>query len=395
MSRRPRYVPVIMYHSVRDMRSGTWAYRHLTLELEYFRAQLEYFRRHRYSVVSLDEVAAFKRGDQDLPARSVCLTFDDGYLDNWVFAFPLLARYGYRATVFVATDFVDPREGCRPTLEAVFSGEVSRSELEVNGFMSWDELRAAESTGVVDAQSHTATHTFLPCEATIADYHHPGDDLPWLDWNARPAQKPYYMAENAAGVSTEFGAPVYEARPALIARLLTESGGLTSHLKTVVAQQGGASFFGDPEWRRRLAAEANSYRQTNSVTFAAELEDDYRRRVVAELVSSKAAIEAKLRKFVRHVCWPNGGWSDDTHAWALSVGYETSTAKGSPNEYGSADPTRILRTGLHQVGSRRIVSRAFVHYALNAHRNVSPYVELRMALARSGAASWVKKVAYR
>lgn len=395
MSGRPRCVPVVMYHSVRERRSQTWEYRHLTLEMPFFERQLQYFRRHGYSVVRLEDVVAFKRGDIDLPRRSVCLTFDDGYLDNWVYAFPLLAKHGYPSTLFVATDFVDRRPMLRPRRgDGRRDGELHEA-YEVDGFMSWEELREVEAGGLVDVQSHTVTHTFLPASEDIVDFHHPGDDRPWPSWNARPDGKPFYMSDAAAGDSSCLGAPVYSVQPALATREVIERGGLTDHLIALVQSRGGSTFFEASDWLDELVEATARYLNTHTVTYEREADELYERRIRAELVDSKAKIETELGKTVRYLCWPNGGCDDVTHEMALGAGYEATTAKGSANAHASADPTRIQRTGLHQVGSRRVVSSVFVRYALNAHAEVWPYAQVRRALARTRILGYVKAAAYR
>lgn len=395
MSGRRRRVPVVMYHSVRERRSQNWEYRHLTLEMPFFERQLQYFRRHGYSVVRLGDVVAFKRGDIDLPRRSVCLTFDDGYLDNWVYAFPLLAKYGYPSTLFVATDFVDPRPMLRPRCDYGGLDRDAHEAYEVDGFMSWEELRQVEADGLVDVQSHTVTHTLLPASEEIVDFHHPGDDRPWPSWNARPDGKPFYMSGAAVGDISCLGAPVYAVQPALAVREVIERGGLTDHLIALVQSRGGSRFFRAPDWPDELIEATARYLNDHAVTYERESEESYERRVRAELVDSKAKIEAELGKSVRYLCWPNGGCNDMTHELALEVGYEATTAKGSPNQRASGDPARIQRTGLHQVGSRRVVSSAFVHYALNAHAEVWPYAQARRALAQTRILGHVKAMAYR
>ena len=71
-------------------------------------------RRRGFHAVSLSEIHAYLKTGAALPERAIGLTFDDGYLDNWVFAFPLLKKYGMKATVFMATDFVDPLRRMSP-----------------------------------------------------------------------------------------------------------------------------------------------------------------------------------------------------------------------------------------------------------------------------------------
>lgn len=60
----------------------------------------------RFTVMPLTE-AATRLAAGTLPPRAVCITFDDGYADNFSIAFPILAKHGLTATFFIATGFLD------------------------------------------------------------------------------------------------------------------------------------------------------------------------------------------------------------------------------------------------------------------------------------------------
>lgn len=62
--------------------------------------------REQFTVLSLSEATA-RLQEGTLPARAVCVTFDDGYADNFEVALPVLQKWGIPATVFVATGFLD------------------------------------------------------------------------------------------------------------------------------------------------------------------------------------------------------------------------------------------------------------------------------------------------
>lgn len=63
-----------------------------------------------HDVIPLSRVAEFVNGRADLPARPVAITFDDGFIDTYETAFPVLRRLGLPATVFVTTKYADTRE---------------------------------------------------------------------------------------------------------------------------------------------------------------------------------------------------------------------------------------------------------------------------------------------
>lgn len=73
---------------------------------ESFAAHIAYLREH-FTILSLDELLDLWRTNQFKSDRSYCvITFDDGWRDNYQFAFPILRRYAVPATIFLATDFI-------------------------------------------------------------------------------------------------------------------------------------------------------------------------------------------------------------------------------------------------------------------------------------------------
>jgi peptidoglycan/xylan/chitin deacetylase (PgdA/CDA1 family) len=71
-----------------------------------FREHLEYLKKH-CSVLSINEAAEYLQNQKDFPPNSVVITIDDGYADAYDVAFPLLKQFGFPATLYVVTDFLD------------------------------------------------------------------------------------------------------------------------------------------------------------------------------------------------------------------------------------------------------------------------------------------------
>jgi peptidoglycan/xylan/chitin deacetylase (PgdA/CDA1 family) len=101
---------ILRYHSVSTQADGT----HYCLDpglavtpLDFDR-QCAYLKAH-YQVISLDEMVTRVATGRALPPRAVALTFDDGYLDNYTQAFPILSRHGLPATFYVTTGCIDNR----------------------------------------------------------------------------------------------------------------------------------------------------------------------------------------------------------------------------------------------------------------------------------------------
>lgn len=80
----------------------------------------------------------------------VSITFDDGYENNFKYAFPLLKKYGLRATFFVVTDFINGRMGSE-----IFGGENFKENP-----LTWDEISVMDKAGM-GFGSHSKTHRIL------------------------------------------------------------------------------------------------------------------------------------------------------------------------------------------------------------------------------------------
>ena len=101
-------VPVVMYHGVGPTLE-TWQWRHLITPLDVFEGQMRRLREDGWRTITLSRLHDHMSRGSEIPARSVVLTFDDGYLDNWVYAYPILKKYGHHAVIWISVDFVDPR----------------------------------------------------------------------------------------------------------------------------------------------------------------------------------------------------------------------------------------------------------------------------------------------
>ena len=94
-------LPIIMYHQVRNDKSGDMIISKGKLEEE-----LAYLKRNGYVSVSPKEWLAYCDGKLALPERIVMLTFDDGWKSQYENALPLLNKYGYKGVFYVYPDFV-------------------------------------------------------------------------------------------------------------------------------------------------------------------------------------------------------------------------------------------------------------------------------------------------
>lgn len=121
-------IPVLMFHSISTIPGNT-----LGVPVKQFTEEIEWLHQQNYHSLSLEEFYQALANKALLPENPILITFDDGYLDNYSAAWPILRQYGFRATFFVILNSVGL------------------------GMMNWDQLhdlaRQRNSLG-----SHTVHH---------------------------------------------------------------------------------------------------------------------------------------------------------------------------------------------------------------------------------------------
>jgi len=149
-------VPVLMYHKVNpDPRVGGLG---LRVPPDKFNREMAFLYRNGFHTVSLTDLVAHFREGRPLPPRPVVITFDDGYRDNYTYAFPILKKYHFTATIFVVAG----------TVGGINSFDVRKHLQPVNRMADWAELKQMAAYGITIG-SHTMTHPHLakvsPAEA--------------------------------------------------------------------------------------------------------------------------------------------------------------------------------------------------------------------------------------
>ena len=151
-------IPVLMYHHVSSSGGP------LSISPENFESQIEWLARNGYVTLTTDEFARFLHGSP-MPRKSVLLTFDDGYLDNYVHAHPILLHYGLNAVMFLVTGRV--HDGPFRAIEAQRL-EAPRSHQACERLVHdgradevtvrWSEVELMRAAGTFEFHSHTHSH---------------------------------------------------------------------------------------------------------------------------------------------------------------------------------------------------------------------------------------------
>lgn len=97
-----RKLYIAMYHYTRDLKHSRYP-EIRGMDISLFRQQIEYMKSH-FNIVTMEQVLAAVRERErggPLPEQALLLTFDDGYIDNYTFAFPILQEFGVQGSFFI------------------------------------------------------------------------------------------------------------------------------------------------------------------------------------------------------------------------------------------------------------------------------------------------------
>jgi len=131
---------VLLYHHILPAgEDGPYSDNPWVVTREAFESQMEYLYNNQYHTVTSAELRDYLYNKKPLPAKSVMITFDDGYLSNYMFAYPILKRFGFKAVVFAITGSIQTKDQ-----------DFHPDQLDM---LSW--MQVAASSDVFDFASHT------------------------------------------------------------------------------------------------------------------------------------------------------------------------------------------------------------------------------------------------
>lgn len=143
-------VPILCYHSIADDASTNGP---ITLSKDKFKEHLQLISDEGYTTLTISQLNNYILNNKAIPEKSVVITFDDGYMNNYTNAFPLLKEFNMNATMFV------------------ISGYSITNNAPHSGFMTAKEIKEMSDYGI-DIQSHTVSHfelATLPYEQQLKE----------------------------------------------------------------------------------------------------------------------------------------------------------------------------------------------------------------------------------
>lgn len=293
----------------------------LCVSFKLFNWEMAYLKKH-YQILSLNELLNYMNGDLTLNRPGVVITFDDGWFDNFVYAYPILKKYGLKATVFVSTGKMGTDTIVRDTIEDCWNGKTTLNDLRqpidvdkswadslsdnFNEFLTWEELRIMQKSGVFDVESHGVEHRKVFC-SDAAEGMVKGK-VSWSVLSASPDIKE--------------GMPLYPVRSALAARAYYPD------------------FSGGPgRW---------------------ETEEEMKMRIWRELVESKERISSEIGVTPLHLCWPFGEYSNVGVDLSRKTGYQACYTTRAGSISAGADRYMIPRVSTSG-GKLTFVKRSMIY----------------------------------
>ena len=100
-------VRILLYHRVCNLPSTEDSMHYLNVPPATFDQHMAFLSQNGFNVITLEQFLDYEDKNKRLPSKTVIITFDDGYRDNYLNAFPILQKYNFRATFFIVTDYID------------------------------------------------------------------------------------------------------------------------------------------------------------------------------------------------------------------------------------------------------------------------------------------------
>lgn len=344
-----------MYHMVNN-----WPTKQLALSPALFEEHCRALAKGGWHTVTLEEAELYFLEGRGLPRKSVWITFDDGYLDNYVYAYPILKKYGLKGTVFCVVERMENSDALRPTIQDVWEKRISAEELprvdtpyiphalgfetRSDLFLNWAEVRAMDASGVVQIASHSLTHGNVFINADYNGFIRPGTRHRAFDRLDYPGRIPW-------------GLPNFSTKGALRFRAFLPSKRLIDGVCEIVPQNKADAyrFFQNPDNVKRLEEFVAGIPKEE----LGEYESDaaLHARLEYDMVSGKKRLEKELGRSVRTLCWPWGRYMPESLNAAKQAGYRVLVTTEAGTNRPVADAERVARFHVKARSAREMMFR--------------------------------------
>lgn len=134
-------LPIVMYHGISQDPAAWGDY---VISPAQFEADLKHLQQQGYTTVTVADLIAYVDEGVPLPERPVMLTFDDGYYNNYLYAYPLLRQYGMRAVISPIVRWSE-----------FYSDNTEQQDRAAYSHITWEQMRQMVQDGTVEIQCHS------------------------------------------------------------------------------------------------------------------------------------------------------------------------------------------------------------------------------------------------
>lgn len=129
-------VPIIVYHNVQPKQAN------YSITPSEFASDLQYLARDHYTPVTMNQLMDYVSGGESLPPKPIVLSFDDGYLDNYRYVYPLIKKYDTKIVFSIIAKNTDD-----------FT-QFPDNNLDYS-HVTWSQLKEMADSGLVEVENHT------------------------------------------------------------------------------------------------------------------------------------------------------------------------------------------------------------------------------------------------
>jgi peptidoglycan/xylan/chitin deacetylase (PgdA/CDA1 family) len=290
---------------------------------ECFTAHLSWLRENGFESIPLENLIHYLRGKEILiPERPIALTLDDGTIENYDIAYPLLKKYGFIGTVFAPT---------------------ANKYIDMSGKDWWKEV---EGEGVLKIEGHSHTHSFIFINDHVDDFY------------IRESQDREPIIK---GLDPRPGAPIFGLAYELVSQRFVPRRELMDMCVDYVRKHGGKNFFKRKRWKKELLRLISKYPKDRG---RYETEGGKRDRIREEIEQSKTIIEETIGhgKEVKFVAYPFGAYDSHLIDSLKLTGYTGAFTTNPGGNHKGEDPFLIKRMTILEENSFGGLSQILKEY---------------------------------
>lgn len=271
---------------------------------DYFTAHLSWARENGFESISLKNLIQYLKGEEVLiPERPIVITFDDGTIENYTIAYPLLEKYGFTGTVFAPT---------------------AHEYIKTSGTDWWKKV---DSEGILKIEGHSHTHALTFVSDQVEDFY----------IGKKQNLEPYVK-----GLDRRLGAPIFGLGYELVSKRFIPRKKLMDMCVDYVNGKGGRAFFEREDWKGELFRIVSNHEGDRG---RYETEGEKRKRIEEELKLSKKSIEETIGhgEKVNFFAYPFGAYDADLMEYLKHAGYIGAFTTSPGGNRKGEDPFLIKR----------------------------------------------------